>query len=98
MAARLEQVEPPEDGIWRVARSPNLLGPPPALEPELLTKPDVGNRFDSSLGSFGVTYFATKSVACYGKTLSRLRPDPTLLDLDEDGFVNPGDVPQDWRA
>lgn len=98
MQLELDELSPPAGGLWRVARSPQLLDPSPPLEPELLTKPDVGNRFDSPVGSYGVTYLATEPDACFGETLSRLRPDPSLLELDEDGFMNPGEVPQDWRA
>lgn len=97
-AIELDECEPPSSGFWRLARSPRLLAPSRSLGPELLAQANVGNRFDSPGGSFGVTYLATEPVACFGETLSRLRPDPTLADLDEEGFMNPGAVPQDWRT
>jgi hypothetical protein len=61
--------------------------------------PKVGNRYDTS--KFGTIYFGTTRECCYGETLARLRPDPTLAALvagDWSGpFMAPGQVPADWR-
>lgn len=57
-----------------------------------------GNRFD--VPGAGVLYAASTRAACFGETLSRFRPSPTLPRrlLDNDGpFMNVGTVPRDWR-
>jgi hypothetical protein len=92
--------EPPEEGLWRVAKGDPfaLRDPSPPLRgPE---DPGVGNRFDSALGNFRVWYFATELEGCYAETLAPLRPDPAVLAAvagDEDGFMPLGEIPADWR-
>ena len=95
---------PSEDGVWRVARGPDpfeLLPPPPPLFPPEMPDPATGNRFDSALGNYRVWYFATQLEGCYGEVLAPLRPDPGLAKLIGDdwrGFMDPGDIPADWRS
>jgi hypothetical protein len=63
-----------------------------------LDYPNAGNRFDSPTENFSVCYFATDLRACFGETLSRFRPNPTLAEAaQEDGFMGVGEVPADWR-
>jgi hypothetical protein len=57
-----------------------------------------GNRFDTS--DFGVIYMGSTLEACFGETLARYRPEPSLADLvadDWQGFMQPGQVPAEWR-
>lgn len=91
-------VSAPDDGVWRVGRSPDpiyLAEPVPA---DLLDDPRLGNRFDSPTGDYRVCYFATRLEGCYGETLARFRPDPGLAEFATDeGHMGLGEVPQDWR-
>lgn len=60
----------------------------------------AGNRFDSAAGTYGVLYFSTTLEGCFGETLNRYRKDPKLAFLEDDDatFMNPGQVPSDWRS
>jgi hypothetical protein len=98
----LEVVAPPDDGVWRVGRAPDPLAPPDRLPQSALDQPTTGNRFDSPTGAYRVLYFATTLEGCFGETLARFRPDPSMLALVQDewsqrGFMRVGDVPSDWR-
>jgi len=79
-----------------VGRSPNpvfFADPPPA---DLLDYPHSGNRFDSPTENFRVCYFASNLEACFGETLARFRPDPSLIAAtNEEGFMAAGEVPAD---
>jgi hypothetical protein len=98
----IEAVAAPDEGVWRGGRPPD---PPPAsppLPPSQLDQPTTGNRFDSPTGAYRALYFATTLDGCFGETLARFRPDPTIRALvraewAELGFMNVGDVPADWR-
>jgi hypothetical protein len=52
---------------------------------------------------YGVVYFATQLECCFAETLSRLRPNPRLLqiaaeDQEENSNLMPvGEIPADWR-
>jgi hypothetical protein len=92
----------PEGGVWRIgpATDPYEIRPP--LSPEDLNSPKTGNRFDSPVGNYSVVYFATKLEGCFGETLARCRPDPTLPaafqgEWSTRGFMLPGEIPADWR-
>ncbi len=98
MAPSPKVVEPPKSGLWRVGRSPDPLRFSDPLDPELLESRATGNRFDSPTGVYRVCYFATTLDGCFGETLSRFRPDPSLSSIaDEEGFMALGEVPADWR-
>lgn len=94
-------VRPPSSGVWRVGRSPDPFQLRP-LSTEDLDQSELGSRFDSPDGSYGVLYFARTLEACFGETLARFRPDLELLALVSDewkemGFMEPGAVPREWR-
>ncbi|MGI8686145.1 MAG: RES family NAD+ phosphorylase [Acidimicrobiales bacterium] len=94
-------VSPPREGVWRVARGPNPLDAR-LPDPDTLTTSKAGNRFDAPNREFGVLYFGSTLKACFGETLARKRPDPTLARLVEQewqgrNFMEIGAVPQDWR-
>lgn len=97
----LRTVQPPEHGLWRVARGdPFALREPAARLSGASADSGIGNRFDSALGNFRVWYFATTLDGCYGETLAALRPDPTVLAAlnDEDDTYFPlGEIAADWR-
>lgn len=100
--ASLGTVHPPEGGIWRIARGPDPLAhrePPPTLDPGGGPTRAIGHRFDSAQGNYSVLYFGTKLECCYGETLACFRPSPTITRdrFDEDGFMNYGEIPADWR-
>ena len=93
-------VRPPAQ-LWRVHR-----GDDPLLvhQARAGTRQHAGpgNRFDSPDGHFGVLYFATTLVGCFGEVLARLRPDPVLAqmvarDWKALGVMAPGQIPRDWR-
>lgn len=90
---------PPREGLWRVGRSPDPISFADALPPELLDDARLGNRFDSPTQNYRVSYFSSSLAGCYGETLARFRPDPTLAAFArEDGFMDVGEVPADWRV
>lgn len=97
----LALADPPEKGLWRVARGdPFALREPPARLSGSAADPRIGNRFDSALGNFRVWYFATELEGCYGETLAALRPDPVVLaaiDGEDDCFFPLGEIAADWR-
>jgi hypothetical protein len=101
--ASVKTVSAPNDGVWRVARTPApfaLLEPSPALRPVDRADRGIGNRFDSAMGNYYVWYCATTREGCYGETLATFRPDPRVRDAisgDEDGFMPIGEIPADWR-
>ena len=77
---------------------PCSFGDPPSSPSPSAVSPTTGNRFDSALGSYGVCYFGTDLLACYGETLARFRPDLGLAAIaSEEGFMGIGEVPADWR-
>lgn len=94
-------VAPPRTGVWRVGRGDDPLAAPPP-DPMPLDDSRAGNRFDSMLGDYGVVYFGTTLEVCYGETLSRFRPDPLLVFIEDEwhklGFMERGAVPADWRS
>jgi hypothetical protein len=95
-------VRPPQGGVWRVGRGPDPLQLRDPLGPEELDRPNVGNRFDSPLGTYRVAYFGRTLEACFGETLARFRPNLELLALIRDewkemGFMEPGAIPREWR-
>jgi hypothetical protein len=89
-------VEFPAAGAWRVARraSPGSFA---ELTPQDAALPNAGNRFDVLGG--GVLYAATRLEGCYAETLARFRPSPRVLAAirSDDGYMNAGSVPADWR-
>ncbi len=98
----IEAVAAPDEGVWRIGRGPDPLASATPLPASLLDAPNTGNRFDSPLGVYGVTYFSTTLAGCFGETLARFRPDPKMLKLVQKewtdlGFMKVGDVPADWR-
>jgi RES domain len=91
-------VTTPGSGFWRVGRSPDPLHFSDPINPSLLENPSAGNRFDSPTGDYRVCYFATTLDGCFGETLARFRPDPSLRAVaNEHGFMPLGEVPADWR-
>lgn len=59
---------------------------------------NVGNRFDSPTGAYGVGYFGSDTEACYAETMARFRPDPSLEQFfDHDDSMGFGALPRDWR-
>jgi hypothetical protein len=96
--AHVQWTSAPDTGFWRIGRSPDPIRFSPAPEPEALDSPTAGNRFDSPTRGYSVCYFATQLAGCFGETLARFRPDPALAAVaTEDGFMDSGDVPADWR-
>lgn len=98
----VEEVAPPDEGVWRVGRAPDPLATRKPLPPSFLDQPQLGNRFDSPTGGYRMLYFSTDLAGCFGETLARFRPDPGLKKVigDEwshEGFMNIGDIPADWR-
>jgi hypothetical protein len=72
------------------------------LEVQDVANPTSGDRFDSPKRAFRVTYLGTSLAACFGETLSRLRPAPELVALVGDewrelGFMEVGSVAASWR-
>ncbi len=81
-----------------MGRTPDPISFPDPPRADDLDYPRAGNRFDSPTENYGVCYFATDLTACFGETLSRFRPNPALASAAaEDGFMNVGEVPADWR-
>lgn len=99
----IKTVQPPDEGLWRVARGPEpfaLRDPPAPLRPVDREDRGIGNRFDSAMGNYYVWYMATQREGCYGETLAPLRPDPRVraaLNHEDEGLMLVGDVPADWR-
>jgi hypothetical protein len=98
----LHIVEAPASGVWRVGRGPDPLALRPPLAPDELDQPKTGNRFDSPLGSYRVSYFSTTLDGCFGETLARYRPDVSRLgeigaEWRDLGFMPLGELPADWR-
>lgn len=87
---------PPEQ-IYRIGRNGSPLHYS-CIKPEDAQLAKAGNRFDVAGG--GVLYAASQRAACYGETLSRLRPTPAAFDLDEEDpkYMRVGEVPRDWRT
>jgi len=98
----VDEVAPPDEGVWRVGRAPDPLATAKPLPPSWLDQPQLGNRFDSATGAYRVLYFSTTLQGCFGETLAPFRPDPGLKkvigdDWGQQGFMNIGDIPADWR-
>lgn len=89
-------VDFPDAGVWRIARRASI-GAFAELTPQDAALPNAGNRFDVLGG--GVLYGATRIEGCYAETLARFRPSPKIRALiaTDDGFMNAGSVPADWR-
>lgn len=86
----VDEVAPPEEGLWRVGRAPDPLSTAKPLPPSYLDQAQLGNRFDSATGSYRVLYFSTTLQGCYGETLARFRPDPRLEDVVGDEWAQEG--------
>jgi len=85
-----------------MGRGPDPLALRPPLPPDELDQPKTGNRFDSPLGNYRVSYFSTTLEGCFGETLARYRPDVSRLAEVQDewhrlGFMPLGELPADWR-
>lgn len=81
-----------------MGRSPDPISFANPLPADLLDDARLGNRFDSPTQTYRVSYFSSTIEGCYGETLARFRPDPTLAAFArEDGFMDVGEVPADWR-
>lgn len=96
----LETKVPPQP-IYRVGRQPDAWQAPDWSR----ASPDgtFGNRFDDPESYYRVLYASSQEVSCFVETLSRFRPDLTLLaELQaiegEDDFLPLGKVPPDWCA
>lgn len=88
-------VEPP-DRVYRLGRADDPLRYS-EIPPEDIYS-NGGNRFD--IPGAGVLYAASSRRACFGETIARFRPSPTLPRalLEPDGtYMNVGTVPIDWR-
>lgn len=102
LSDEVDDVRMPEDGVWRIGPGHDPFETRRPLTPDELDDPSVGNRFDSPLGNYSVLYFGSSLEVCFGETLARFRPDPTLAELvTEDwaelGFLPPGEIAADWR-
>jgi hypothetical protein len=98
---RLRVLAAPPGGVWRVGWGDAPLAAS-RLPPELLAETTAGNRFDSPSGAYGVIYCAARLTACFGETLARHRPHPTLAALVAEewerlGFMEIGAVAAEWR-
>ena len=99
-----EVVEPPPGGLWRVARGPDPLALPPASPPQIMFNPRSGNRFDSPMRDYSVTYAGTELECCYVETLARFRVDAELpvaeiaSDWAELHHMNLGSIAKDWHV
>jgi len=97
---RPRAVAPPADGLWRIGRGDDPLRlQEPSRVPFI---PLAGNRFDSASGSYRVLYFGTSLECCFGETLARFRPSPSVIAVIADewrerGFMQLGAVPAEWR-
>jgi len=94
--SQVHVVELPEV-LYRIAVRHKGLGYS-EITPEDDANPRAGHRFDV-LGA-GVLYAATNPRAAYLETLGNLRTSPgiTLEPADdENGFMDPNSVPQQWR-
>ena len=94
----LETKIPPQP-IYRIGRQPDAWQAPDWSR----ASPDgtFGNRFDDPESYYRVLYASSQEVSCFIETLSRFRPDLTLLtELQaiegEDDFLPVGEVPPDW--
>lgn len=101
-ATQVDAVGLPEDGVWRVGPATDPYAVTGSLTADELNSPKAGHRFDSPLCNYGVLYFATQLKGCFGETLARFRPDTKLVaaigdDWRSNGFMNPGEIPRDWR-
>lgn len=96
----VDVVPVPPGGVWRVGHQPDPLRSS-RLDLTLSAGPAAraGNRWDSP--RFGVRYFASEPEGCFGETLVRLRPVPSLADMVRDEWTGdkmaPGQLPRDWR-
>lgn len=98
MEPRAQVTAPPNDGLWRVGRSPDPLHYSDPIDPSLLDSRSAGNRFDSPTGDYRVCYLSSTLEGCFGETLARFRPNPRLRAVsEEEGFMSTGEVPADWR-
>jgi hypothetical protein len=87
----------PAGGLWRVGKAVAPLRAS-RTTPEVQASARQGNRFDTA--DFGVVYMGSTLDACFGETLARYRPKPSLADLvreDWQGFMGPGQVAAEWR-
>lgn len=90
-------VEAPVGGLYRIGRAVDPMRAS-TVPPEVEASARQGNRFDTS--GFGVIYMGSTLDACFGETLARYRPEPTLSELvaeDWRGFMAPGQVAAEWR-
>lgn len=93
---------PSESGVWRVGRR-HAAHPGRLLARVDDANPRGGNRFDSFNADYETTYFGTSREVCFAETLARFRPKAELKELvteewGQNGWMTPGNVPQDWRA
>jgi hypothetical protein len=98
----VDEIQVPDDGVWRVARGPDPYETRPPLTGVELDAPRAGNRFDSPLGSYSVLYFCTQLTGCFGEVLARFRPDLRLIAILKNewsdlGFMPGGELNADWR-
>src|SRR5688500_6709108 len=83
-ASAVAVCKPPVGGLYRVGRAVEPMRPS-SVDPVVEASAKQGNRFDTS--TFGVIYMGTTLEACFGETLARYRPEPSLAEL----------VEYDWR-
>jgi len=94
----LETKTPPQP-IYRIGRQPDVWQAPDWSRAS--SDGTFGNRFDDPESYYRVLYASSQEVSCFIETLSRFRPDLTLLaELQaiegEDDFLPVGEVPPDW--
>jgi hypothetical protein len=102
VGSEVEAVELPSGGVWRIGPATDPYEVRPPLTADELNHPKAGNRFDSPLASYSALYFCSKLQGCFGETLARYRPDPSIVPLiqgewSSEGFMPPGEIPADWR-
>ncbi|MBU1866085.1 MAG: RES family NAD+ phosphorylase [Actinobacteria bacterium] len=98
----MREVESPAQGIWRIGKRPDPLEVAPPLSAGDLSSARTGNRFDSPTGTYGVLYFGSNLMGCFGEILGRLRPEAAVVELIKGdwagkGFMDPGGIAADWR-
>lgn len=77
------------------------------LKPSFTDAPDLespkrGNRWNSQRGNFGVVYFGSTWVCCFGEVLQALRPTTPMIQIVKEewadlGFMMCGKVEAAWR-
>lgn len=84
------------DTVFRVGRGDDPLQMA-KIRPDDAVLPSAGNRYDVAGG--GVLYASSSRAACFGETLGRFRVTPKMRAAleDEEHYMRPGAVPQDWR-